>query len=366
MRVLAGLLLTAAGAVAQTEPAGHAVQPGSPGWPTEAAPTVPPFQPSGVPTVESRTPGAPIPQYPLTEDVAPFAERPLPGSLADEFAREYAERQKLRVCDYLGNRYTLFPNSLLWAPPLAGKIEPRLGVQYTDKAHLAPFGVTGDAIDASFGGILGLWRADLNGLDGAVQLDAFGVALARFSGSTPAVTDYRAGIPLTFRRGDWFGKLAYEHTNSHLGDGLAPALVPFPRPRYSRDEVVLGLGHRWDDQFRAYGVAGYAFGYTNDWLPPTAGDDRKQRYSLGAEWFPWGLGNGLDGQPFVAAQADWRGETDFSSEGVIQAGWLWRNPLARLASVRIYLEYSSTRGWYGQLNRGDRQESFGLGLAADY
>lgn len=380
MRGLAGLLLTAGLAAGQTlppvtVPAVH-TQPGSQGWPTEASPTVPPGLPSGQATAETRRPGSPLPQYPsptatLTSPVpapgpaelgyAPLASRPLPGSTADDFAREYAERERMRSCDYLGNRYSLFPTSLLWAPPLADKRAPRLAAQYSDVDALS-----GESVfDTSLGTTLGLLRADLNGLDGAVQLDVFGVALGRFEGARLGVADFRGGVPLTFRRGDWFAKLAYEHTSSYLGDGLGTAFVPFPRPRYQKDEVVVGLG-RWfgEDQVRVYGQAAYAFGFTVDGLLDRS-DDRRGRYTAGVEWFPLGLCNGLQGQPFLAVHADFRGETDYDAETVVQGGWLWRNPLQRLASVRVFAEYHSGPSVYGQFYQ-TRENYFGIGLAGDY
>jgi hypothetical protein len=371
MRGLVGLLLTAGVAVAQEQPAAHtAAQPGSHGWPPLASPTVPPGQPSGVATQENRRPGSPIPQYPSATEAlvspADFADRPLPGSWADEFAQEYEQRQRLRTCDFWGNRFSLFPTSLLWAPPLADKRSPRLAAAYADDDTAA-----GNAFDATLGTTLGLLRVDRAGVDGSVQLDVFGAAFARLDGSQLVVSDYRAGIPLTFRRGPWFSKVAYEHTSSYLGNGLVAAAV-FPAPfggRYRKDEGVIGLGRWFDDVLRVYGVAAYAFDFTDDRLRVGVddGDKRKQRYALGAEWFPWGLYcGGWGGMPFAAVHADFRGENDFSRDVAVQAGWQWRNPLQRLASVRVYAEYFSGRPLYGQLSRLDRTSYLGFGVAADY
>lgn len=372
MRGLVVLLMTAGLAVAQEQPASHsaAPQPGSQGWPTLASPTVPPSVPSGGTVQETRTPGSVLPQYPSgTTDalitpapadlgVPAFAERPAPGSWADEFAREYDQRQRLRSCDYFGNRYSLFPTSLLWEPPLADKRSPRLGIAYADDNTVA-----GNALDASFGQTLGLLRIDRNGVDGAVQLDLFAAGFTRFDGTSLVVSDYRGGVPLTFRRGDWFSKIAYEHTSSFLGDGFAPV----PRPRYRKDEVVVGLGRWFDDQLRVYGQAAYAFDFTDDRAGIAGDDKRKQRYQLGAEWFPWGLHcGGWGGQPFMAVNGDFRGENDFSSDVTAQAGWLWRNPLQRLASLRVYVEYYSGRPQYGQFSRLDRRSYGGFGIACDY
>ncbi len=366
MRGLVGLLVTAGLAAAQEQPASHATQPGSLGWPPLASPTVPPSVPSGGTTTENRSPGSVLPQYPTPTETlvapapadlgyAPAADRPLPGSWADEFAREYEQRQRLRACDYMGNRYTLFPTSLLWAPPLADKRAPRLAAAYADDKD-----VTGSATDASLGTTLGLVRIDRDGLDGSVQLDVFGAAFARFDGPSLVVSDFRGGVPLTFRRGDWFSKIGYEHTSSYLGDGGRTG------PRYKKDELVVGLGRWFDDTVRVYGTAGYAFGFTVDGLADD-GNKRKQRYQLGAEWFPWGLScNGWGGQPFAAVHGDFRGENDFGGDATAQAGWLWRNPVQRLASVRVYAEYFSGRSLYGQFSRADRSSYYGFGIAADY
>ncbi len=366
MRGLVGLLLTTGVAAAQVTPVGT-TQPGSQGWPALASPTVPPSLPSGGVTTENRTPGSPLVQYPPADTLGPTPtdlgppSGPLPGSLADEFAREYAHRQHLRTCDYWGNRYTLFPTSLLWEPPLADKRAARLAAAYAkDDA------VVGRAYDLSLGQTVGLLRIDRDGLDGSVQLDVFGAAFARFAGPTLVVSDFRGGVPLTFRRGDWFSRIAYEHTSSFLGDGLAPVSRAFPGPRYRKEEAVVGVGRWFDDRVRVYGQAAYAFGFTVDGLADD-GNKRKQRYQLGAEWFPWGVNcSGWGGQPFVAVNGDFRGETDFGGDGTAQAGWLWRNPLQRLASLRVYAEYFSGRPLYGQFSRAERSSHYGIGVACDY
>ena len=146
------------------------------------------------------------------------------------------------------------------------------------------------------------------------------------------------------------------------------ALLP-ARPRYRKDEAVIGLGRWFEDTFRIYGQAAYAFDFTDDRAGPLADTSKqKQRYQLGAEWFPWGLycGSGFGGQPFVAVNGDFRGENNFSGDLTAQAGWLWRNPLQRLASLRVYAQYYSGRPVYGQFSRFERSHYGSIGVACDY
>ena len=144
-----------------------------------------------------------------------FPAAPLPGSLAEDVAAEYAARQQFRTCDAYGGVTTVFPNTLLWAPPLAGKAEPRMAVLIDSFKNSSGGNYT---VDTSIGMNYGLLRYTAAGHDAAYQLDLFGVVLTRLSPNDLLAEDYRFGVPITARWGPWHGKVGYEHTSAHLGD----------------------------------------------------------------------------------------------------------------------------------------------------
>ena len=251
-------------------------------------------------------------------------------------------------------RVEIFPTGLLWEPALAGKREARLAGLASNLSNV----YTQKTVDTQIGGNFGIARLVPEGSDLEIQVDLFGVVNSRFSQYDFLIaSDYRAGIPLTFRRGPWAVKVAYEHTSTHLGDELIQN-TGATRIEYIKDEVVLGLSRLFDDRLRVYGQAGYAFRQFID------GNPSKYRFDVGFEWFhraatgPWGT-------PFVAANVGFRGENAYNADVAVQAGWLWRHPDKRLAQWRVYGEYSSGKSYFGQLFR--TRENFGaFGIALDY
>ena len=365
MRVLVGLLLTAGVAAAQVEPVAN-TQPGSQGWPGLSAPTVPPGVPSGGTVGSVNPPNTPIPQYPPAPAPILTEATPLPGSLADDLQREYAARQQFRTCDHYGGVTTVFPNTLLWEPPLASKIEPRTAVLIDSFKNSPGSSYT---VDASIGTIFGLLRYTPDGRDAAYQLDLFGVVHTRLSPDDLLAADYRFGVPLTARWGSWHAKVGYEHTSAHLGDEYVRTrrVAPDKITAFSKDEAVVGLGRYLGDAFRVYGVVGYAQRQSlPDPDPPLvlAGTKSKWRYSVGAEYYDR-TACGVAGTPFAAVNFDFRGDQDFKANSTVQAGWLIRNPFARLSSLRIYAEYYDGGSPYGQFHR-DRESFYGIGFAGDY
>ena len=369
MRGLAGLLLfagLAAGQPPDTVPAA-ATQPGpgSHGWPTTASPTVPPGLPSGTATAETRSPGAPIPQFrppvgfppepPNYPQAGDLGYGPLPGSLADDYAREYAERQRLRSCDFQGRVYTTFPGTLLWEPPLALKREPRLEILGTSLNNL----VNDSTLDANIGTVVGLTRVRGIGHDVSVQLDLFANVLTRLSPEDLIATDYRFGFPLTARWGDWQSKLAYEHTSAHLGDEFLRNTGRRPI-NFAKDEIVVGLGRFLPEyDLRLYGQVSYAF------FQDLAGDPERYRYDLGGQWTPRPAMGGGPGAPYVAVNVDFRGEQDYEPNVAAQVGYQVRNPFQRLAGVRVFVEYRTGKSLFGQFFR-DQETFTAVGLAGEF
>ena len=294
--------------------------------------------------------------------------KPLPGSLDDNFTRDYVAREGFRTCAY-GCPTTLFPTTLLWEPPLAIFREPRFALYAGSDGGVQNFGF--DTIDTSIGTIHGLVRIEPPGSGLIVQGDIFGVVHTRWDGDDPVANSYRFGIPVTFRRGPWQAKIGYEHTTDTLGDrfnydptsprpvptfGLLPGL---PRPRWERDEIVLGLGRVFNEQLRVYGQLAYAA--LLDW--PTA-DTSRTRYDIGFEWYIR-CPTGWAGTPFVAGNVNCDGVTNYEAGYTIQGGWLWRNPEMRLAQGRVFVQYANGRSPFAPF-AAVREDALAFGISGDY
>jgi len=333
--------------------------PGSHGWPGTASPR-PQWSPMDVTPVPAAPPVLEAPPsafsgyQPTPTDAVPDAEglRPLPGSLEDNFNREVAGRRAFRACTWNDYRITGFPQTLLWESPLGEKRAPRFQALGTTQDNAFNTG----SLDSTIGGTVGLLRVDTPGRDLAFQLDAFAVVMSRHSPNDLIAQDYRYGIPLTFQRGDWRGKLSYEHTSSHLGDSSLVNTGRLPI-RYAKDEVVLGLSRDFDS-LRVYGQASYAVRQS------LFGDPKRGRFDAGFQYvcpYP----TGFSGAPYLAAHVTSRGELQYNPDGLAQVGWLWRNPYQRLANVRVFVEYYQGRSPFGQFVY-DREKWTGVGVAADF
>ena len=328
--------------------------PGSQGWPVPLGQTAPQVvQPSPTPLLEtppSAFSGQPSPGVVLDQEGLP----PLAGSLSDDFNKEVAGRRSFQYCNWENTRVSLFPSTLLWEPPLASKREARLQVMPTNFQNY----VNKWTLETSIGTTAGILRVEPAGRDLAYQLDVFGVVHTRLSPDDLMASDYRFGVPLTARWGNWQGKLAYEHTSAHLGDEFQRNTGRLPI-NFAKDEAVLGVSRTFPEfALRVYGQVSYAF------MQDLAGDPDRKRYDAGFQWVCQ-VPTGLSGAPFVAAHIEARGDQDFDPNFVAQVGWLWRNPYQRLANFRVYAEYYKGRSPYGQFFK-EREDFYGLGFACDY
>ncbi len=232
------------------------------------------------------------------------------------------------------SEFDWLPSTLLWEVPLASQRGPR---GFGKVTHANDETTYETAIGATFG----LFRLPASGAGGdGFQVDIFAVVFARFNkGRALAASDFRVGMPFTYRRGPWQLKLAYEHESSHLGDQLIQDTGREPI-RHVRDEVVLAVSRRWLTRVRAYAQVGFAF-HTNDVI----GNDR-DRYQVGVEWIepePWAL----FGSPYAAVDVLFRRDQDFEPNVTLQAGWRWRHD-ARPRALRFGFEVYRGRSPYGQ------------------
>ena len=329
--------------------------------PAQFTPDVPPppkalVQPPADPSV-GLTPGAAAPAAsPMDTLNGPvISDRPLPGSVEDEYQQELQARRDFTRYTWRGARITFLPNSLLWEPPLAVKKDPRMQFLATSlKNYRSDY-----TVDTWIGGTQGLWRFEPEGADFAAQLDIFGLVQTRLSPDDLMAADYRFGLPVSWRWGWWQGKIGYEHTSAHLGDELILRTGQQTRS-FAKDEVVLGLGRIIEDNLRVYGHIGYAFSFQVPGVEPTTSN--RMRYDVGAEWY-LRCPTGWAGSPFAATNIEWRGDQGYQPNWTVQAGWLWRNPLRREGMVRVFGEYYTGRSPYGQfLQTSEQYYSFGFGF----
>ena len=148
-------------------------------------------------------------------------------------------------------QWQFFPAGLLWHPPWANQREPRSGVRFSNARNES-------TIDTAIGGEFGLvrWRPDDQTYEG-VQFDVMAVVFTRFNDRRLlTAADYRVGAPLTYAKGPWQAKLAYEHTSTHLGDEYIEVFGRRQAP-HVRDEIVLGLAHLFGQSVRIYGRRGF-------------------------------------------------------------------------------------------------------------
>ncbi|MEO2092227.1 MAG: DUF1207 domain-containing protein, partial [Gemmataceae bacterium] len=207
-----------------------------------------------------------------------ISDRPLPGSVEDEYQQELQARRDFTRYTWRGARITFLPNSLLWEPALAVKKDPRMQFLATSLKNYR----SNYTVDTWIGGTQGLWRFEPEGADFAAQLDIFGLVQTRLSPDDLMAADYRFGLPVTWRWGWWQGKIGYEHTSAHLGDELILHTGQQTRS-FAKDEVVLGLGRIIEDNLRVYGHIGYAFQFQVPDVEPTTSN--RMRYDVGAEWY---------------------------------------------------------------------------------
>ncbi len=307
----------------------------------------------GVNTLPPVTFSAPDPGYQISPPSSPRAVRPAVGDCVTPGCEQ--PEDPFHFLTGSGGAWSGFPRTLLWEPPLASLREPRFMAMPNNLTS----DVSQQTVDTAIGNTLGLLRYESAGKKWAWQFDAFAVVYSRFSEYDYFVaSDYRVGLPVTFSCGPWHGKIGYEHTSTHLGDETIARTgrTPFD---YIKDELVMGLGrYFWDQQFRVYGQAAWAF------YQQVPGDPSPWRFDLGSEWVRR-RATGCCGQPFMAGNLDFNGAVDYSPSLSLQAGWLWRDPSRRLAQARVFAQYFTGYSLYGQFFR-TREEWFGGGFAVDY
>lgn len=248
-------------------------------------------------------------------------------------------------------KYVPIPSSLLWKVPLANPREPRFYGKF--------FNLGGKSyIDTAIGGQFGIGRiAPKNSTaEEGIQLDVFGAVFTRFDPRRfLTAADYRAGIPLTYRKGPWSTKLSYEHTSTHIGDEYSQAYGRKQVPLVL-DEMVLGVSREIGDHVRLYGQYGYAFNTAKE-----TNANRRSRFDLGIEYRHY-EDTGPGGRPFLAYDMDLREYQDYTVNSTFQAGWQWTR---NLRSIRLAVEVYDGRSQFGQFYK-NKESYVGFGAYYDW
>jgi Protein of unknown function (DUF1207) len=236
--------------------------------------------------------------------------------------------------------YVTLPATLLWKPPTANLREPQFygifhnmgGKSYIDTAIGAQFGL---------GRIAPAGRSDpTKQLENeGIQLDVFGAVFTRFDPKRfLTAADYRAGIPLTYKKGPWSTKLSYEHTSTHIGDEYSQAYHVKQKPLVL-DEVVYGLSRYFGDNLRLYGQIGYAFNTAKE-----TNANNRTRFDWGVSYTNY-YDTGPVGRPFAAYDMDIRSYQSYTPNNSFQVGWQWVN---HGRDVRLAVQVFSGRSMFGQ------------------
>ncbi len=230
-----------------------------------------------------------------------------------------AQAQQPAASDVDATRTTPLPSTQLFAPLRADPKEARFFVSalQTDSAlRDTTVGAVG------FGEHFGLVRRETASGEGW-QLGISGAVFAQFdleaASSDLINADYVIGLPLTWRRGDWSGRLRLYHQSSHLGDEFLLSAQP-QRVNLSFEAVEAIVAYDFGD-LRLYGGGETLF-------------DRD----------PADLGKSL-----LHAGLDWRGrETAFRLGDLGGARWVagldvkrWQqNDWAAQISAKVGLEFA--------------------------
>ncbi len=245
--------------------------------------------------------------------------------------------------------WTVLPTDLLYTSYLAGPKEPRMALAIL---HERDIGWQMELEAGARVGILRYGSLNDNVLEGW-QLDVEGAGPPRLNMEEEMdldATDFRVGVPLTWRRGAYQAKFAYYHTSAHVGDEYIERNPGFQRINYVRDAFVLGGGYFPDPDLRLYAEIGYAFN--------TDGGAQPWELQFGVEFSPVEH-SGIFGAPFWAINGYLREEVNWGGNVNIMVGWQWRGDRNNHL-FRIGLQYLDGKTMqYAFFNNSEQFVGFG-------
>jgi hypothetical protein len=245
------------------------------------------------------------------------------------------------------------PEGLIYKPYLAAGRESRFASQWIheqDKNSLW---------DAALGGYVGLLRYGTRDplQPEGWQLDIEGAAFPRMTldwDRDMVSTDFRFGIPISFRRGSFETRFGFYHLSSHLGDEFMIKNPTIQRINYVRDVLIWGIAIRPHPAWRYYAEAGWAF--------KAVGGSEPWEFQFGVDVSPPGPTGGWP-DPFVAINARLREEVDFGGNMTVQAGLQWRGETGELISFGLH--YLNGKTDHYQFFR-EHEQQIGFGAWYDY
>jgi len=249
--------------------------------------------------------------------------------------------------------WQLLPDTLLYPSYLAGGRESRFASKWIREQQ------GGWLWDIALGGRAGIWRYGNRSLHRPEgwQLDIEGAGFPRLALSNSrdlVAVDFRFGIPLTFRRGQWETKFGYYHLSSHLGDEYMVLEQTFDRINYARDVIIAGAALRPSANLRLYAETGWAF--------VTDGGSKPWEFQFGVDYSP-SEPTRVFGAPFFAVNARLREEVDFGGNVTAQAGLQWRGETGRL--LRTGVHYFNGKSDQYQFFT-EHEELIGFGMWYDF
>ncbi len=249
--------------------------------------------------------------------------------------------------------WQVLPDSILYKSYLASNREPRFGSQ------MVHINNQGNFWDVTLGGRVGILRygtLDPYWPEG-YQLDIEGAAFPRLNFDHDRdleTVDFRFGIPLTMRVGQWQTKFGYYHLSSHLGDEYMVRNNTLDRLNYVRESLMFGVGLFLNPNFRLYSEVDYAF-YTD-------GGARPWEFQFGAEYSPIDCPR-FRGSPFIAVNGHLHQEVNFGGSVTAQIGWQWRGRTGHL--LRTGFQYFNGMSEAGEFF-DHFEEQYGWGVWYDF
>ncbi|MEN1679228.1 MAG: DUF1207 domain-containing protein [Planctomycetota bacterium] len=251
-----------------------------------------------------------------------------------------------------GYRWRILPDGLIYRSYLAGPREPRISSQFFDAS--TPVQSSELLWDGTVGGRRGLVRYGTRDplRPEGFQVDIEGAATVRLNLDEDRdldASDFRFGVPVTWRSGNVQYKTGYYHVSSHLGDELILRQGENTRVNYVRDAILFGVSYNPAPAWRIYGETAYAVFI--------AGGAQPWEFQFGVEYVQPGV-TGPWGTPFAATNAHLREEIDFGGDWTTQLGWLWRGKSG--STFRLGLHYVNGKSTqYQFFDRNEEQIGFG-------
>ena len=278
---------------------------------------------------------------------------------ADGFAEE-SEPLRVVSADYhlsldQPSQWELLPDSLLYRSYLRNPRAPRLAVRALQHSGYD------SVLEMTAGARVGILRYGRPGNENpeGFQLDIEAAIYPRLNSEFEQdldATDYRVGIPLTWREGPWQVKLGWYHLSAHVGEEFLFRNPDYYFREYFRDAAVLGVGFFPDPDSRVYGEVEYGYHHM--------GGSEPWHFQFGYDYSPIRPSIGFWPDPFFAINGTLMEEVDFSGGVNVVTGVQWRSDgPGRL--FRLGLQYYNGNSLQYSFIE-EHEESYGVGIWYDF